>query len=350
VATVKRARQTIAVYIALFPNKTVTSTELEIEIPSSACISGFDNGKSLIIAYSGPRNTNPEMNDIYTIDSSDGGATWSKPLPVSRENMTDEKQRSRPNLLVTLAKRVFLFFECNKSICFSSRPWGSQLFGNEKVLSTKQLQSRIVSYEIDTRPSTVLVSWMSPKNGEATWEVVFSQDNGVNWGKDSWSTDFHFPANDDIDGIGFEQSGNFGFTSFITTSGSSIHFNVGTYFKHDFHLHEIEDSNIDPYEIALYRVASCAPAGTQLTFYYRAAGERSKLVPIKFYSFDAQYKLKKLDAPFAGISNTVYSPNLGCTADNEVFASSIAIINKISGGTIYSLMVGFMADAQSYDH
>lgn len=106
---------------------------------------GSQDGKNIYVAFSANRTLAGKKcdekdqsgcKDVYFMESSDEGATWSQIRAVPRNNMNDAVNRVTPKLLyIPESKRLFVFYiiesEDLNSIMQVTRPSGSQIFSNE---------------------------------------------------------------------------------------------------------------------------------------------------------------------------------------------------------------------------
>ena len=109
------------------------------------CTAGTVNGQSIFVTFSARRSITSKnctdtdvsgCSDIYFIESSNGGDSWTKPKAVPRRNMTDAANRKSPQVLyMEESKRLFIFYlvpaEDDHAIFQVTRPEGSLLFSNE---------------------------------------------------------------------------------------------------------------------------------------------------------------------------------------------------------------------------
>eukprot|EP01022_Parablepharisma_sp_SALTPOND_P000958 TRINITY_DN105332_c0_g1_i1.p1 TRINITY_DN105332_c0_g1~~TRINITY_DN105332_c0_g1_i1.p1 ORF type:complete len:479 (-),score=11.54 TRINITY_DN105332_c0_g1_i1:231-1466(-) len=350
-AITKKENKTFGVHVTLLPDQKSTNNSLNIDSPSAIAIKGYNNGKNLIVAFAAPRDDDTMLLDIYTMESTDGGNSWGKPSPVPRHEMSDNINRTRPNMLVLSSQRTFVFYQCGDNVCYIVRPPGSTLFQNEAVISKKTPESRIISTEVDTRPVTVVVSWLaeaSDKKQEVNWTVAYSKNNGLSWDEDYMkrnSTQEKYYGADGIDGFGFVQSGDFALRTFPVCELASYPdlFSAETYFGKKWYRDVVRKRFIWSKEPAEYRVTQCKVGEEVRTYYYRASGSQTFYkVPTRFLEIDSKFKLKELPSPFGEIPQSVYSPNVGCLNGNKVFATSVVIGFAGYTDIPYTLQIAFL--------
>ena len=155
-------------------------------------VTGSGNGQDLFLAFSAGRTItggNCKENDVngcidvFYMESSDAGKTWTQPRAVPRANMKDAVMRTMPKILfMEESRRLFIFYyrvgEAGE-ICQVARPDGSSIFNNEAVvyhndypITRLQVTSTSAWGETNIHVVFVVLYWMA-------W--IRSNNNGISW-------------------------------------------------------------------------------------------------------------------------------------------------------------------------
>ena len=129
---------------------------------SEVVITGNEDGKNLIIVFSGARTSgitsctekNPDgCIDIYYKMTNDGGLTWSLSLAVPRSDLIDVVDRLNPQLInVRETQRIWIVYMKNDSaqeypsLQYVTKPGGSVIFVNEAQLLAGEKRNPSAAY------------------------------------------------------------------------------------------------------------------------------------------------------------------------------------------------------------
>eukprot|EP00826_Nyctotherus_ovalis_P021680 TRINITY_DN17040_c0_g1_i3.p1 TRINITY_DN17040_c0_g1~~TRINITY_DN17040_c0_g1_i3.p1 ORF type:complete len:409 (+),score=27.83 TRINITY_DN17040_c0_g1_i3:138-1364(+) len=158
-----------------------------------------DNGKHILIAYQGYRvKPKAECNgidtdscdEIFFMESGDGGESWSRPIRMNRVDMNDVEMRTWPTMLLEKdTGRVYIVYGSKKpnirdyNLIISVKQPGKQSFDLESV-HPRRASTVLTSlgYTIDKATSRryVHLFWKTREDLYYTRSV----DNGVTWSTD----------------------------------------------------------------------------------------------------------------------------------------------------------------------
>eukprot|EP00826_Nyctotherus_ovalis_P008413 TRINITY_DN12179_c0_g1_i1.p2 TRINITY_DN12179_c0_g1~~TRINITY_DN12179_c0_g1_i1.p2 ORF type:complete len:312 (+),score=44.36 TRINITY_DN12179_c0_g1_i1:196-1131(+) len=109
-------------------------------------ITGLGDETTVYIIYAGRRtNTTQDTcsknsktcSDIYFAQSYDEGHSWTEPVAVPKKDMNDNTNREDPKIVVTSARRVWIFYKLttqNSAYAYCTKPPDSSIFSLETVL------------------------------------------------------------------------------------------------------------------------------------------------------------------------------------------------------------------------
>ncbi len=168
--------------LRLFPNQ----KHLQI-----SDISGAHDGSTIFIAGNVRRN-NSQYYDVYFMESTNGGKTFSSPVAVPRDKMDDEEHRFEPNIRYSLAnERIWIGYrkgslEDTSDIAFVSRPKGSSIFSKEKSVSSYSGNRTPLRFEIVDQMNDVTWATFLTAYGRDRLYTSESINNGVTWNTHSY--------------------------------------------------------------------------------------------------------------------------------------------------------------------
>lgn len=159
---------------------------------------GSNDGTRIYVAYSAERSRsrtscNDEMTDgcmdIYTLESSDGGETWSVPEVLPRRNTSDVRDRWNPRIITNpLSERVWIFYltqEKNEnlySIGYISKPDKSSPYGPEVLVNTRKEIIVDVAVAVSNLGRLCLhLVWSGDVEGKIAMYQAISTNNGRSW-------------------------------------------------------------------------------------------------------------------------------------------------------------------------
>jgi len=149
------------------------------------------SGKSVFLALNVRRAAGlKDYLDVYFVESSDEGATWSEPVPMPRENLQDPVNRFPPSIMTNEANtRVCVayfrapFADELGDIAMSCRPPDSKIFSPEITVAKNQLLlSRVrVGATAHNRRVTMHMVYIAKVEGLTKLYYAASEDNGLHW-------------------------------------------------------------------------------------------------------------------------------------------------------------------------
>lgn len=124
-------------------------------------LDGPHDGKTLYLVYQGTRRKDSDTrvcaqnknncHDIYFAESKDGGATWTHPIAVPREDMNDKMERQFPKLLLTKGGGIWIFYRMpgfyDAPYSYAVRVPGAAKFNNEVTLPIRVSTSAVLYNE-----------------------------------------------------------------------------------------------------------------------------------------------------------------------------------------------------------
>ena len=203
----------------LFPIK-VLDMEHDCILPTAA---GENNGKNIYVAFNAHRVTRgsakcdednlPSCQEIYILETKDGGNTWTKPMPIKRANMNDVVNRWSPSIIVHPdTKRIWITY-INKNyiglrftIGYVTRPRGSSLYSNEALLDNREGAIVFTTVAISNFNSVQMVHiiWTAETNNILRIYQRITKTNGIKWSAPQYISDGHInDAYSDIEIGGF---------------------------------------------------------------------------------------------------------------------------------------------------
>jgi len=161
-------------------------------------IAGSSDGGRLYVAYnarrSRPRTScNEDITDgcmdIYTLQSLDGGLSWSIPAVIPRKNLKDVRNRWAPKAIINpFTDRVWVFYLTQEtedmmySIGYSSKPDNSILYNSEVLMNTrKELILDVTAALSNPGSLNIHLVWSGEANKVLTMNQMVSSNNGINW-------------------------------------------------------------------------------------------------------------------------------------------------------------------------
>ena len=181
--------------------------DLDHECEQVAVTGAFD-GEQIFVAYAADRrskhthctiDTKDGCLDIYSLNSADGGFTWSMPRQVPRSNTNDVLNRQYPSIIrSSLTGRVWIFYAVSNvgvdasSIAFVTKAGDSITYATERVLGFHPELILTVSAATTTfsgSATMIHVAWTGEVNKQIRLTHIASTTNG-----DSW-TNYQVPGN-----------------------------------------------------------------------------------------------------------------------------------------------------------
>jgi hypothetical protein len=160
-------------------------------------LSGFGDGANLFIVYSARRKMrlyecNNESTggcfDLYYLETTDGGKTWSLPKQIAHSNLTDAYQRTGPVILgIPENKSTSLIFtrkfndNANFSVMLSKRVQGNPQFTYEQFMGNWTSRISDVSFKYSLAKSASVVLHLLFQKDNANLSRFMSVNNGFNW-------------------------------------------------------------------------------------------------------------------------------------------------------------------------
>jgi hypothetical protein len=323
-------------YVQIHPDKTV-SQPLEL-FPGhnhyiSSDITGADDGRHLYIAACVKRDPDLDYSDIYFIESSDGGKSFSTPTAVPREDMNDNEYRYSPNIQLDLvSERLWIYYYArlaDREVRYTSRPRRSLVFQKEsKREHGTDVQTALNFRVANTDNSKVLLIYdMILKPGYYIYNFArVSQDNGINW------SDLHYTAGssnliteDIVPSLAvYEADGQFA----TVYSGTD-----NKIYAHDYNQgREIQDAV--PITPQMNAAVLCRGTNSKTLLVYTTSSLNFNVRNLGVFdmaNFEKFDNFTRGERPFAGVNDLehVSVPDMACWYDGKekgvVFASAIGI-------------------------
>jgi len=193
-------------YAKLMPDHTVSSpipilSGLQAYLNSE--ITGADDGKRIFIAACVKRNEDVDNKEIYFIESSNNGESFSNPVAVPREDMKDKRDRFSPGIRFNVVnQRLWIGYFSLKPgedylICTVTRPKDSSILGNEVIVyHSGQTHYPLKTYvgNDNNGNQVVILAFHDSYNGNINF--LISRDNGINWrGEAIWTGRYRMADN-----------------------------------------------------------------------------------------------------------------------------------------------------------
>jgi len=149
---------------------------------------GLHDSKHIFAVFSGLNNA--QNQDVFFIETSDDGKTWSKPISVSQVQTHDTLNRTHPNIILNShTKRVYVTYKINDSgetvLKFVTRAPNSEYFSKEAKISG--------NYDIDYGTFLVFNQQKMPiiniwsVRTQSKLGIIRTQNGGVTWQNEkSW--------------------------------------------------------------------------------------------------------------------------------------------------------------------
>ena len=139
-------------------------------------ITGMNNGKEILIAFSGPRLSGARecteghtdgCLDVYYKETKDGAVTWSASRPVPRDSMKDAVNRLQPTLIRTaIGGRTYLYYKKNdveaeyERLMFVHKSYDSIIFSLEReVLDGPKIRPTLTYTIYDEYTIIMQMAW-----------------------------------------------------------------------------------------------------------------------------------------------------------------------------------------------
>ena len=177
-------------YLRFGPNNEISPTKL-LDSPhtcfSRFIINGYNDGKSIFIVYEGRRkripgrcvNITDACNDIYFLESADGGISWSKEIAVPRRDLNDHEDREFPKLFITHQNRIWIFYRmsglADAPYSYVTRSLGASVFSNEIKLSIR-VQTSSIAYNYYNNQHILSIYYM--RANDRTRYRYYTNNNG----------------------------------------------------------------------------------------------------------------------------------------------------------------------------
>ena len=181
-------------YRRFYPNNTLSPIQVfEWEQPCnrSYVIKGAHDGKSLYLVFQGSRKRviggscetdSNKCHDIFFSESINGGETWSKPKAVPRNDMADKRDRQYPDLIVTVEKRLWIFYRMqgliNSLLAHAMRTPGTSDFYNEYIHPI-QVDTFSLKYAVNENTRTLSIFYMKQDDNDKFH--YYTENNGISW-------------------------------------------------------------------------------------------------------------------------------------------------------------------------
>jgi len=188
-------------YRRQYPNGILSSVEeLDNEHECEhVSVTGAHDGEQLFVAYAADRrskhthcgmDTRDGCLDIYTINSADGGFTWSRVMAVPRTNMDDIWNRQYPKVIMNPATgRVWIFYVLSNveaetfSLGFVTRPEGSTIYSLERLLGYRKELIMEVTVALSKYNGNAMIHlvWTGEVQKQLHLMQAISANNGDSW-------------------------------------------------------------------------------------------------------------------------------------------------------------------------